>query len=133
MPLLFRKLPLEGNNAHLEAHSISEVMNLLGSVSPDDQHVFPARRIDPRFYLQDLIRTFEDPQHVAIRLRWMHGWLELRLFPATAAATPAVLALAAALLAAAEFSAAVATSAGGRNLARSGFTSEKRQHASHDG
>ena len=73
MPFLFRKLPLEGNDAHLEAHSIGEVINLLGSVSPDDQHVFPARRIDPRFDLQDLIRTFKDPQHVAIRLRWMHG------------------------------------------------------------
>jgi hypothetical protein len=73
MPFLFRKLPLEGNDAHLEAHSIGEVINLLCSVNPDDQHVFPARRIDPRFDLQDLIRTFEDPQHVAIRLRWMHG------------------------------------------------------------
>src|SRR5687767_10932739 len=56
------------------------------------------------------------------------------LFPATAAATPAVLALAAAPLAAAGFSAAVATSGGGGNLGRSGFTtSEERQHGSDDG
>jgi hypothetical protein len=140
VPLLYRKLSLEGNHTHLEAHCISEAMNPLGSVRPNDQHVFPTRSIDARLNLQCLTRTLEDPQHIPthrhqiVRCRCADDGRVGRLLRTAAAATAAVIALAAAPLAGAGFSAAVATSAGCSNLRQRRFTtSTEREHCSDDG